>query len=155
MDVEEEELVDKPGTTIGTKFSVLHCIRIPFFFFFKRCGFGPLIHSYEDPCSSQSLPGDKTAGVSSRTFIAKHIQFFDVHCCLFMRLHFSSGGYDYRRTSRFRQSIHFSIIQVLFTDHMHRRSGVHNKFSFLKFKSWCRWAPTFRRWEECCSVFLL
>ena len=30
MDVEEEkleeELVDKPGTTIGTKFSVLHCI---------------------------------------------------------------------------------------------------------------------------------
>ena len=38
MDVEEgkleEELVDKPGTTIGTKFSVLHCIRIPFF---MRC----------------------------------------------------------------------------------------------------------------------
>ena len=32
----EEELVDKPGTTIGTKFSVLHCIRIPFL---MRCGF--------------------------------------------------------------------------------------------------------------------
>ena len=34
MDVEEgkleEELVDKTGTTIGTKFSVLHSIRIPF-----------------------------------------------------------------------------------------------------------------------------
>ena len=34
MDVEEgnleEELVDKPGTTIGTKFSVFHCILIPF-----------------------------------------------------------------------------------------------------------------------------
>ena len=32
MDVKEgkEELVDKPGTTIVTKFSVLHCIRIPF-----------------------------------------------------------------------------------------------------------------------------
>ena len=26
----EEELVDKPGTTIGTKFSVLHCFQIPF-----------------------------------------------------------------------------------------------------------------------------
>ena len=25
-----EEVVDKPGTTIGTKFSVLHCIRIHF-----------------------------------------------------------------------------------------------------------------------------
>ena len=34
MDVEEgkleEELADKPGTTIGTKLSVLNCIRIPF-----------------------------------------------------------------------------------------------------------------------------
>ena len=26
----EEELLDKPGTTIGTKFSVLHCLPIPF-----------------------------------------------------------------------------------------------------------------------------
>ena len=30
-----EDEFDKPGTTIGTKFSVLHCIRIPFF---MRCG---------------------------------------------------------------------------------------------------------------------
>ena len=40
IDVEErkleEELVDKPGTTIGTKFSVLQIIRIPFL---MRCGF--------------------------------------------------------------------------------------------------------------------
>ena len=36
---------------------------------------------------------------------------------------------------------------------MHRRSGVHNKFPFLKFKSWCRQAPIFRRWEECCFLF--
>ena len=28
----EEELADKPGTTIGTKFSVLNCIRIRFLF---------------------------------------------------------------------------------------------------------------------------
>ena len=38
----EEELVDKPGTTIGTKFSVLQIIRIPSL---MRCGFWPLIHS--------------------------------------------------------------------------------------------------------------
>ena len=35
MDVEEgkleKELFDKRRSTIGTKFSVLHCIRIPFF----------------------------------------------------------------------------------------------------------------------------
>ena len=72
-----------------------------------------------------------------------------------MRLHFSIGGYDYRRTTRFRQGINFSIIQVLFADYMHRRSGVDNKFSFLRFKSWCRQAPIFRRWEECCFVFPL
>ena len=44
----------------------------------------------------------------------EYIQFFDIHNCLFMRLHFTIGGYDYRRTARFRQSIHFNITQVLF-----------------------------------------
>ena len=33
-----------------------------------------------------------------------------------MRLHFSIGDNDYRRTARFSQSIHFSITQVLFAD---------------------------------------
>ena len=70
-----------------------------------------------------------------------------------MRLHFSIGCYDYRRTARFRPDINFSITQVLFADHVHWRAGVDNKFSFLKFKSWCRQAPIFRRWEECCFVF--
>ena len=42
MDVREvdeedpEDELDKPGTTIGTKFSVLQIIRIPFL---MRCGF--------------------------------------------------------------------------------------------------------------------
>ena len=49
----------------------------------------------------------------------EYIQFFDIHRCLFMRLHFSIGGYHYRRTARFRQTIHFSITQVLFADHVH------------------------------------
>ena len=43
----------------------------------------------------------------------EHIQFFDIHNCLFLRLHFTVGGYDYRRTTRLRQSIHFSFTQVL------------------------------------------
>ena len=49
----------------------------------------------------------------------EYIQFFDIHCSLFMRLHFSIGGYDYRTTTRFRQGIHFSRIQLLFADHVH------------------------------------
>ena len=38
-----------------------------------RCGFWPVIDSYEYPCSSQSFPSDKNAGVSSKTFIVKNI----------------------------------------------------------------------------------
>ena len=43
----------------------------------------------------------------------EYIQFFDIQCGLFMRLHFSIGCYDYRRSTRLRQRIHFSIVQVL------------------------------------------
>ena len=148
----EEELADKPGTTIGTKFSVSHFIRIPFL---MRCGFWPLIHSYEYPCSSQSFPSDEAAGVSSRTSILKNILlFFDISCGLFVRLHFTIGCYNRRRTSRCRHGFQFSGIQIFFADHVHRPSGVYNKFSFLWFKGWWRrWTPTFRRWEECCFLF--
>ena len=38
-----------------------------------RCGFWPLIHFWEYPCSSQSFPSDETAGVFSRTFKVKNI----------------------------------------------------------------------------------
>ena len=158
MDVEEglleEELFHKPGTTIGTKFSVLHCIRI---LFWMRCGFLTV-----DPLIRVSV---FVAKLSERQHFwriledfhsQEYVQFFDINCDLFMRLHFSIGCYDCRRTSRRRQSIHFSRIQVLFDCHVHRRSGVYNKFSFLRFKIWWRrQAPIFRRWEECCFVFLL
>ena len=71
IDVEEweldEELDDKSGSTIGTKFSVLHCIRIPFL---MKCGFWPLIHSWEHPFSSPSFLSDKTSDVfSSQEYI--------------------------------------------------------------------------------------
>ena len=39
----------------------------------------------------------------------EHIQFFDMHNCLFLRLHFSIGGHEYRRTAQFRQRINFSV----------------------------------------------
>ena len=62
----EDELVPEmdgnPGTTRGTNLSVLHMILFPCL---VRCGFWPLTNSLEYPWSSQSLPGDRTAGVSS------------------------------------------------------------------------------------------
>ena len=42
VDEDPEEELDKPGTTIGTNFSVLQIIRIQSL---MRCGFRPLIHS--------------------------------------------------------------------------------------------------------------
>ena len=64
----------------------------------------------------------------------EYFQFFDIHRGLFMRVHFSIGGYDYRKTTRFRQSIHFCRVQVLVADRVQRRAGVDNKLSFLRFK---------------------
>ena len=125
-----------------TKSSVLQGIRIPFFnemWFFDHSSIRRNI-----PFSSQSFPRRQYCWRVFEDFHSQeYIQFFDIHCCLFMRLHFSIGGYDYRRTARFRQSIHSSITQVLFADHMHWRTGVDNKLSFLRFKSWCRQTPIF------------
>ena len=62
----EEELANKARTTIGTKFSVLHCIRIPVeneMWLFDR-----LIHSYEYPCSSKRFPCDETVGLVLEVF---------------------------------------------------------------------------------------
>ena len=50
-----------------------------------------------------------------------------------MRVHFSIGCYDCRWTSRRRPSVQFRRVQVLFADHVHRRSGVYNKFSFPRY----------------------
>ena len=143
VDEDPEDELDKPGTTIGMKFSVLQSIRIPFL---MRCGCLTI-----DPFVGMSVFIEK---LSKRQYCRRviedfhsqeYIQFFDIHRCLFMRLHFSTGGHDYRRSTRFRQNIHFSITQVLFFDHVHWRSGVDNKFSFLKFQRWCTYFPKVRR----------
>ena len=42
VDEDPKDELDKPGTRIGTKFSVLQIIGIPSL---VRCGFWPLIHS--------------------------------------------------------------------------------------------------------------
>ena len=150
-DLEDE--LDKPGTTIGTKF--LRIARYP------NPVFNEMWFLTIDPFVGIPV---FIAKLSKRQYCRRviedfhsqeYIQLFDIHNCLFMCLHFSIGGNDYRRTTRFRQSIHFSITQVLFADHVHWRSGVDNKFSFLRFQRWCRQAPIFRSWEECCSLVLL
>ena len=41
----------------------------------------------------------------------EYTQFIDIHNCLFLRLHFTVGYYDYGRTTRFRQSIHSALLK--------------------------------------------
>ena len=65
---ELEEPVVNSGTTIGTLFSALHWVILPFF---KRCGFWPMVHPKEHLWSSQSLPSDRTAGVSLRIVLSR------------------------------------------------------------------------------------
>ena len=60
--------------------------------FLMRHRFWPFVHSC-NPWSSQSFPSGNTAGVHSGIFTVEEIQFFDMDCCLFMRLHFSMGCY--------------------------------------------------------------
>ena len=59
---EVEELVDRPGTANGTYFAVSHSIFLPLL---MRCGFWPVVQCWVYPWSSQSFPGERTAGVSS------------------------------------------------------------------------------------------
>ena len=110
-----------------------------------------------EPCSSQNFPNDKTAGVSSQTFIVKNISNYLTQTVASSCVCTSPLAVVNRRwTSRCRHGFQFSGIQVLFADHVHRRSGVYNKVSFLKFKIWWRrQTPTFPRWEECCFIFSL
>ena len=69
MDVEEgkleEELFDKPGTAIGTKFSVLAL--------YPNTVIDEMWLFTVDPLVWVSVFIDKTAGVSSRIFIVKNI----------------------------------------------------------------------------------
>ena len=64
VDEDPEDELDKPGTTIGTKFSVLQIIRIPVF--------NEMCFRRNTRFHSKSFPSDNTAGVFSRTFIVKN-----------------------------------------------------------------------------------
>ena len=73
-----------------------------------RCVFWTLIHSQEYPCSSQICPSDKSCWrILEDLHCQEYIQFFDIHNCLFMRLHFTIGCYDRRRTARLRHGFHY------------------------------------------------
>ena len=152
VDEDPEDELDKPGTTIGTKFSVLHCIRI---LFLMRCGFWPLIHSKEYPFSSKSFPSDNSAGVFSRTFIVKKIPNSLTYtvasscvCTSPLAVLTVVGLHDFVQGSISALLKSFWLIMCI--DALESTTN-----SFLRSKSWCRQAPIFRRWEECYSSMLL
>ena len=83
VDEDAEDELDKPGTTIGTKFSILQMNRIPsleMWFFTMDPFVGTSVFIAK-------LSKRQYCWVFSRTFIhsQEYIQFFDIHNCLFMR----------------------------------------------------------------------
>ena len=85
------ELDDNPGTTIGTKCSVLHKILFPIFGQMWFLTAGPLIGK---KCSSQTLANDRTASVpSSICRVTKSSRWLNIYRCFLVRLHFSTGCY--------------------------------------------------------------
>ena len=79
------------------------------------------------------------------------IQFFDINCGLScvctspLAIMTIVGLHDFVKVSISKN------FQVLFADHMHRRSGVDNKFSFLRFKELMQASTQ----EECCCILSL
>ena len=91
---------------------------------------------YKYPCSSQSFPSDKTAGVSSKTFIVKNIPNSLTHtvaspfvCTSQLAVITVVGLLDVVTVSNSTE------FKSLFADHVHRRSRIYNKFSFRRFNS--------------------
>ena len=78
---------------------------------------------------------DKTADVFSRTFIVKNISNSLTHtvasscvCTSPLAVMTIVGLHDFVKVST------SASFKSFFDDHMHRRAGVDNKFSFLRFK---------------------
>ena len=64
-DVEDELVPVLDDTWNDKRHEIFRCAQKYSSPFLINRGFGPLTPSYEYPCSSQSFPGDRTAGVSS------------------------------------------------------------------------------------------
>ena len=93
----EEELADKPGTTIGTKFSELQCIRKPFFNEMWFLTIDPFVGI---PVFIAKLSERQYCWRVLEDFhCQEYTQFFDINCGLFIRPHVTIGCYNRRRTS--------------------------------------------------------
>ena len=110
---------------------VLHCIRSPFQ---MRCGFDRWSTHMSIRVHRKAFLAIKLLAYPRGLSLSRmKTQFSDRNWGLFVRLHFTIGWNNRRRFSWCRHGFQFSGIQILFADHMHRRSGVYNKFSFHKF----------------------
>ena len=128
VDEDAEEELDKAGTTIRT----LQIIRIPSL---MRCGFFDQWSIHKNTrFHRKAFRATILLTCFRKTSIVKNISnsltYTIASSCVCTS---PLAVNDYRKTARFRQNIHFSITQVLFPDHMHWRTGVDIKFSFLKF----------------------
>ena len=147
-----EDDFDKPGTKIGTKFSVLHCILIPFV---MRCGFCPLtiqenIRFYRTAFLATILlacfRGLSVRNISNSwtyTVACSCVCTSPLALMTIVRLH------DFVKVSISTSLKSFLLIICIDAP----ESTTNSRSSSLRFE--CKQAPIFRRWEECCSFMLL
>ena len=116
MSLSLKKLVDKPGTTIGTKFSVLHFIRLPSL---MSCGFlttGPLVRI-------PVILAEFSECVSSRSFTATNkSNYLTYTVASSFCLQFAVGCDNRRRTLRDPYGFQFGRVQVFPAQHVHGRS---------------------------------
>ena len=83
----------------------------------------------------------------------EEVEFFDVYSGFFVCSHLAVGRHHRRRISRYPHGLQLSRVKVLLTDHMHTRSGINHKLSFLQPSCWGTWEnPLLCKREECSLV---
>ena len=106
------------------------------------------------PMILTEFPQGKNCG----SFFKKHnfdeqVQFFDVHRLFFSCL--AVGRHHRRRTPWCPHGLQLSRVKVLLTDHMHTRSWINHKLSFLRFYGGCgRHNPLIGGRMECSFVLV-
>ena len=116
-------------TERGANLSVLQITLFPLL---MTRGSWQLTHSCDYPWSLQSLPSDRTAGVSSSSCtVTNWIQVLNEHLCLLVRVHFTVCSQHYGWCSGPFHCPQFFWAQFFFAHHAHRCSWIDYELSLF------------------------
>ena len=105
------------------------------------------------PMILTEFPQGKNCGsfFKKHNFI-KQVQLFDIYCRFFSCLHLAVGRHHRRRTSWCPHGLQLSRVKVFLADHVHTRSWINYKLSFLRLFCWRSQEYPFLRGKVECSL---